>query len=129
MIEKSIFCVKCHKNVQAELVTGKEIYPYRKDLFSRNFYRCPICGNYVGTHKGTFNPLGCIPSKELRKKRIEVHDAMDYLWKNKIISRPELYKKLEQELGYNYHSGTTTSVEECEKALEIIEKIKEEVLI
>ena len=50
---------------------------------------------------------------------------MDYLWKTKLISRSRLYKLIRQELGYNYHSGTTTSIEECNRALGVIKKIKE----
>lgn len=126
MIEEKIFCVTCNRNVKAMLVTGKEIYPYRKDLWSSSYYRCPNCNNYVGVHKHTFKPLGCIPSKDLRKKRMQVHSVMDKLWKNKLISRDKLYSRLNKELGYNYHNGTTTSVEECDRALEVVSKISRE---
>lgn len=128
-MERKIFCVECNKNVKATLVSGKEIYPHRPDLFHLSFYKCPNCGNYVGVHKGTLDPLGCIPSQSLRQKRIQVHNSMDYLWKNKLISRSKLYKLIRKELGYNYHSGTTTSIEECDKALLVIKEIKEKLNI
>ena len=125
MIERKIFCVECNKKVKASLVTGKEIYPHRLDLYDTYYYKCPNCGNYVGTHKGTITPLGCIPSERLRRKRIQVHNMMDHLWKNKLISRNTLYKLIRDELGYNYHNGTTTSIEECDKALSVVKKIRE----
>lgn len=124
MIEKQIYCVECGKNVKASLTNGQEIYPHRLDLIDTLFYKCPNCGNYVGVHKGTFDPLGCIPSKQLRAKRIQVHNVMDRLWKDKLISRNTLYKLIRKELGYNYHNGTTTSIDECNKALEVINRIK-----
>jgi endogenous inhibitor of DNA gyrase (YacG/DUF329 family) len=51
-----IFCANCQKDVDAEKVTGKEIYPHRPDLAGKILYRCPICGNYVGTHKKDGRP-------------------------------------------------------------------------
>jgi hypothetical protein len=51
---------------------------------------------------------------------------MDKLWKNKLISRDKLYSRLNKELGYNYHNGTTTSVEECDRALEVVSRISRE---
>ena len=30
-----IWCCNCHKEVNGELVCGKEIYPHRKDLYEK----------------------------------------------------------------------------------------------
>ena len=64
-------CINCNKEVEAKLVTGAIIYPHRPDLAKKYFYKCPICGEYVGCHPSSTKPLGCIPSKELRQARIK----------------------------------------------------------
>ena len=112
----NIFCVKCNKNTEANLVTGKIIYPHRTDLYHLKFYQCPICKNYVGTHKGTDKPLGCIPTYELKQARIRVHDKLDYLWKSGKYKRHDIYKALSKYFGYEYHNGQTRTVEECAQA-------------
>lgn len=112
----NIFCVECEKDIEANLVTGEIIYPHRPDLYNLKFYQCPHCKNYVGTHKGTVNPLGCIPTNELKQARIKVHNKLDYLWKSKKYKRHQIYKALSDYFGYEYHNGQTKTVEECEKA-------------
>lgn len=121
-----IYCVKCNENVKANLVTGREIYPHRPDLYNLLFYKCPTCGGFVGTHKADNRPLGCIPTEGLKRARIGVHNRMDRLWKGGIISRNQLYKRISQEMGYEYHNGETRSVEECNRALQVINKIERE---
>ena len=118
----NIFCVNCNKDVEANLVTGEIIYPHRIDLYSLKFYQCPVCKNYVGVHKGTIKPLGCIPTPELKQARIKVHNKLDYLWKSKKYKRHEIYKSLSDYFGYRYHNGHTKSVDECKKAEEYLIK-------
>lgn len=118
-----IYCCNCNKDVDAQLVDGSIVYPYRSDLYKLKFYRCPFCHNFVGTHKDTEKPLGCIASSELKTWRIKVHNRLDYLWKKNICKRKEVYKQLSEHFGYDYHNGNTKSIEECQQALEVIEKI------
>lgn len=120
-----IYCVGCKEKINAVLLTGKEIYPHRKDLYGKKFYQCPKCLNYVGCHPNTTTPLGFIPTKELKQARIAVHNKMDMLWKNGKISRKDLYKKISDYMGYEYHNARTTSVDECKKALSAVQKIEE----
>jgi hypothetical protein len=108
-------------------VSGDVIYPHRPDLYNQKFYICPKCGKYVGTHKGTIRPLGCIPTNELKVERQKIHTKMDILWKTKQISRNKLYKLISQKLGYNYHTGETRTVQECLKVLDIIDEIRKEI--
>lgn len=122
----NIFCCKCNELVKAYLTTGKEIYPHRRDLFNLMFYKCPKCGGYVGCHKGTTDPLGVIPTQELKRERIKIHNKMDVLWKKGQIRRKDLYKKISQRIGYEYHNGTTKTIEECKCVLKIINDIKKE---
>ena len=118
----NIFCVECNKYIKANLVTGEIIYPHRPDLYNVKFYQCPICKNYVGIHKGTIEPLGCIPTPELKQARIKVHNKLDYLWKSGKYKRHKIYKALSGHFGYRYHNGTTKSIEECNKAIEFLEQ-------
>lgn len=117
-----LLCINCNKEVEAELVTGAIIYPHRPDLAKKYFYKCPICGEYVGCHPDSTKPLGCIPSKELRQARIKVHDKLDILWKSGKYKRAEIYKTLSEHFGYKYHNGNTQTVKECEEAIRVLEK-------
>ena len=120
-----IYCVECKKDVDAKLVTGKDVYPHRSDLYNLLFYKCPTCGGFVGTHKdGSERPLGCIASAELKKARIMVHNRMDKLWKSGRIKRGKLYSIISKEIGYDYHSGETREVKECYRVLDIIDRIE-----
>lgn len=121
-----LYCCKCEKEVEAALVKGTVIYPHRPDLSKKNFYQCPICGNYVGCHDKTTRPLGCIPTEVIRTARRKVHEKMDVLWKKGKIKRTALYHKISKELGYTFHNGTTTSVQECMKVWDIVDKIEKE---
>ena len=122
-----IYCVNCKNDINANKVTGKEVYPHRSDLYDLTFYRCPNCGAFVGTHKdGTERPLGCIPSAELKRARIIVHNKMDKLWKGGKIKRKDLYNLISKELGYEYHNGETREVNECWKVLNIVDRIEVE---
>lgn len=85
---------------EAELVTGKEIYPYRTDLHSKQFWLCKSCDAYVGCHGYTSRPLGTMANKELRMLRKKTHDTFDPLWKGKSKrQRREMYKELAKKLG------------------------------
>ena len=116
--------IKCHYcNNPAKLVTCKEIYPHRKDLFKLNFYQCLPCEAYVGTHKGTTNPLGILANSELRAAKSKAHKAFDELWRDGYISsRSVAYKWLSEELKINSnecHIGMF-SVEQCDKVVSIV---------
>lgn len=102
---------------------GNSIYPHRADLYSKIFYQCPICGNYVGTHQDG-RPLGTIPTPILRTMRNKVHDIIDEYWlptKDR-RKRKELYKALSNFLGREYHTGELNSIEECEAVINYYNK-------
>lgn len=132
-LKKRIMPVKClpcgGDFVDAELVSGLDIYPHRKDLKKLNFYRCPKCGGYVGCHPHTINPLGVIPTPEIRRARHKVHELIDPLWKDKRVSRKYIYKRLSEAVGHNFHNGESTSLEELRVAyregLEIVKELLE----
>lgn len=114
-----IRCENCQKEVDALLITGDIAYPHRKDLYSLNFWQCPYCKNFVGTHKNSKKhvPLGSIPSQNLKQARIKAHFYIDKLWKDKLYTRKEVYQLISNYMGFPYHNGTTRSIEECEKAI------------
>ena len=124
----NIFCCNCNKEVNTILTTGEEIYPHREDLYKLNFYKCSCCGNFVGCHKN-YNkfpkPLGVIASKEIKEKRIEIHNIIDPIFISGKIERKKIYKLLSNSLGYSYHTANIKTIEEANKVIRIIRIIKE----
>jgi hypothetical protein len=109
-------CGYCNK--ESKLVTGKEIYPHRPDLFHKRFYSCMPCGAYVGCHPGSIRPLGRLANKELRNEKLKTHSIFDPIWKSGKMSRASAYKKLSKAIGIKAeecHVGMFT-VELCKKA-------------
>lgn len=120
-----IYCCGCNEEIEARLTNGGEIYPHRPDLKSLPFWKCDSCGNHVGCHYKTKNkiqPLGCIPTPEIRNARVHIHKLLDPLWKTGKISRKDLYKKLSNEFGWNYHTANIRSVEEARKVYRFMQR-------
>jgi hypothetical protein len=86
---KKIICTHCKS--EAKLVTGKEVYWRRPDLWDKRFWRCEPCNAYVGCHPGTEKPLGNLALPEDRLWRIKAHSAFDRLWKSRRYTRKEAY--------------------------------------
>lgn len=121
-----IYCCSCEKEVDARLTDGSEIYPHRKDLYKLPFWKCDNCGNYVGCHhktKDRTRPLGVIPSKEIKGARKHIHALLDPIWKSGKIKRKELYKKLSDNLGYEYHTAEIKDIEEARKIYKLIKNL------
>lgn len=128
-----IYCVGCSDDVDAELVSGKEVYPHRPDLANIPFWRCPECHNFVGCHYKSANPtrpLGVIATKELKSMRMAIHRQLDSMWRvngrrNKKL-RGEIYRELSERLGVDYHTGNIQSEEDAHKVLNILNEMKGE---
>ena len=84
---------------RSELVTGDVIYPRRRDLRSKSFYRCKPCGAWVGCHPGTVTPLGRLANDALRRAKSAAHAAFDSHWQSRRMSRGDAYSRLAAELG------------------------------
>lgn len=124
-----IYCCECQEDVEARLTDGKHIYPHREDLHKLPFWHCTKCGNYVGCRRKTnkpTHPLGNIPTPAMRKARLHIHAILDQIWKNKIISRKELYFKISNILGYEYHTAEIKTIEEARLIYKIIKCFKKE---
>ena len=118
-----IYCCDCSKEVDARLTNGKEIYPHRKDLYGLPFWKCDTCGNYVGCHHKTSNPtqpLGVIPSDEIREYRKILHALIDPIWKNGIKSRRAVYKAISNHIGRKYHTANIRTADEAEQVIKFV---------
>jgi hypothetical protein len=105
--------------VDARLTDGGEIYPHRPDLYELPFWRCDGCRNFVGCHHKTRNrtaPLGCIPTAELKEARKHLHALIDPIWQSGKMGRKELYAAISRDVGWNYHTATTRTIEEARTA-------------
>lgn len=121
-----IYCCKCEKKVEALLIDGSKAYPHREDLYSLPFWECPECCNFVGCHHKTKNrtqPLGCIPTKEIKSARIHIHKILDPLYKSGRINRRELYEIISDKIGWKYHTAKIRSIEEARQIYTIVRNI------
>lgn len=116
--KNAIFCVACKKHIQPQRCTGETVYPNRPDLYAKQFFVCPYCGNYVGAHADG-RPLGTIPTLELRRARIMVHSLIDGYWlpTRDTNKRRELYAAISNHIGKEYHTGELNSIDECNKVI------------
>ena len=95
---RTVLCDYC--KMSAKLVSGKQIYPHRKDLWKRKYWLCSRCHAYVGTHKNSNGkPLGRLANAELRAARALAHNEFDdRLWKYPDLSRADMYAWLSASL-------------------------------
>lgn len=49
-----------------------------------------------------------------------MHRIIDLLWKNKKVKRRELYKKISDYLGYEYHTAEIRTIEEGRKVYKFV---------
>ena len=120
-----IYCCACRQDVDARLTSGAEIYPHRHDLAELPFWRCDDCGNHVGCHHQTRNrtqPLGVIATTEIKLARRHIHAILDPIWRSGKMKRASLYKKISDELGWQYHTGNIRTIEEARKVYVIVRR-------
>lgn len=120
---RAIYCCACGGKIQARLTDGREVYPHRPDLADLPFWRCDTCGNYVGCHhktKNRTNPLGNIPSPEIRNARKHIHAILDPLWQSGRFKRGFIYAKLTEHMGFEYHTAHLRTLDEARKAYSFI---------
>lgn len=120
-----IYCCACSRDIEARLTDGAEVYPHRKDLAALPFWICDSCGNYVGCHHKTENrtqPLGVIATPEIKKARQHIHAVLDPIWKSGKMKRASLYKRISDELGWQYHTANIRTIEEARKVYAIVQQ-------
>lgn len=123
----TIFCTGCGRDVDARLTNGSEVYPHRLDLAKLPFWICDRCKNFVGTHYKTDNhtrPLGVISTPELRRIRVKIHDQLDSLWRDGLISRTKAYTYISDHTGKPFHTAELRSVDEGLEVLRIVGELR-----
>lgn len=114
----ALYCCGCEREVTPRLTDGAEIYPHRPDLKALPFWKCDACGNYVGCHHKTQDrtrPLGCIPTPEIKKARQHIHRILDPLWKSGRMKRSDVYARLSEAIGYEYHTAEIGDIAEARR--------------
>lgn len=127
-VTRTIFCCGCQADVEARLTYGKEVYAHRRDLKDLPFWKCDGCKNFVGCHHKTDNrtaPLGCIPTKELKAARQEIHRVIDPMWKSGRFGRSQLYGMISHVLGIKeYHTAEIRTVEEAREVARVAKELE-----
>lgn len=62
-------------------------------------WACLRCAAWTGCHPGTWNPLGSVAKKSLRRLRQRAHLAFDPIWKSGAMKRKRAYAWLSDETG------------------------------
>lgn len=121
-----VICPYCDN--EAKLVTGKDIYGGRPELWDLSFWLCRPCYAYVGCHpknkrlglKGN-EPFGALADRNLRWNRMRAHKAFDPLWKVGVRSRRKAYEWLAEQLKIpveECHIGMFT-YEQCDLTIQV----------
>ena len=116
--KEKVICLYCGK--AAKLVTGKQIYPHRPDLYSKQFWQCKEDDAYVGCHAGSDKPLGRLANAKLRGLKMKAHAAFDPIWKSGKMSRNVAYAWLSKKLGIEpsqCHIGAM-DLADCKRVIE-----------
>lgn len=116
-----MYCVQCEEDVSPDVVSGKVIYPYRKDLYGLVLFQCPNCKNYASEHARV------IPTRTIRKFRQKIHSIIDPLWRSGVVTRSWVYRNMSKAIGKDFHSGNIRSDEEAITAYMAARKLALEV--
>jgi hypothetical protein len=65
-------------------------------------------------------PLGNIPTPELRLARQKIHRLLDPLWQSGRFQRKQVYEHLSRRFGRQYHTAETVNIEEVEMVLKAL---------
>lgn len=131
-----VYCCKCHKEVDAQLVSGMTTNVHRPEYWKRRYYQCPQCLNYCLAQKfdDEWKPMASIAGPALRAERQRLHDLLDPVWKADpypFESRKGWYKYLTIGMNrgpdYQFHFGFLRSFKECKRAEMLIKKIYKKV--
>lgn len=86
-----VVCGPC--GLHAVLANGFQVYG-RRDLENKAFWVCTKCGDRVGCHPHTNEPLGYLANAATRAMRSRLHAAFDPIWRKGAMSRGDAYQWL-----------------------------------
>lgn len=116
-------CDDC--GAEAELVTGREIYPHRRDLWGGQYWACLPCRCWVGCHPGSDKRMGRVANAATRKLKVAAHAAFDPMWKSGRITRKQAYAWLREQTGLSErdcHMGWMSD-EDLKRVAEVCEGV------
>lgn len=106
---------------QAVFTSSREVYGGRDYGM---IYLCRPCQAWVGCHEESAVPLGRIANAELRRAKMQAHEAFDPLWKTGEMSRHNAYAWLSNQLGIpsrDCHIGMF-DVEMCGRVVNVCQR-------
>lgn len=129
---RPIWCCACNADVQARLTDGSEVYPSRSDLDRVPFWLCDTCRGHVGTHHRhhvhamRMEPLGIIPTPEIRNARKMIHRILDPLWqRGGGHKRRHVYAEIAKRMGWpSFHTAELRSIEDARAVYRIVRDIQ-----
>lgn len=114
-----MICQYC--NQPAKCVPNEEIYNGKRYGKSYMMWYCKPCDAYVGTHNNNPDaPLGTLANRELRTWRKLAHKVFDPIWKTKIMTRKQAYRRLANRMKVKQIHIGESDIETCEKIVDLI---------
>lgn len=125
-----VFCVNCQKNVDAQVVSGADIYGPQFKFALARYFRCPFCSNYGECAIIKDEPdFTVIPDFRLRKAYNYIDGILQLLWMQQIMSYVSVMAKMTELMYQNkkpYRTHDINSYDEACRAYKLAKKLKEE---
>ena len=122
MKRANIKCPYC--GARAYLRPASVVYGGHTDDAGAKLYVCaryPVCDAYVAAHKDTLLPMGTLADRNLRRKRIEAHSALNRLIAAGFMTRKQAYRWLQIQLGLPESEAHIAKFSElrCQKVIDL----------
>lgn len=101
-------CDSC-KSDRIGVTSNSVVYGIERGAWPYCYY-CDDCGAMVGCHPNTHNPLGLMATSAIRRKRKQLHELFDPVWRENYLSRDDAYRWLGSQLNIEVecHIGNLT---------------------
>ena len=130
MKDLNIKCTYCSR--KAKLTRARDLPSpviYNEGYLKKNdvyVWYCDKCEAFVVARRNTFEPLGRLAKKDLRRYRYKLHLRLDRIWKEGKLTRTQVYHRLAN--GMNKPIGKCHigdfNMKECRKAESIIAEME-----
>lgn len=124
-----MFCLSCQKEIDAEIITGADIYGSRFAFAHFLYARCPKCGNYGECAIKEEQPYRVIPDFRMRKAYNHIDGFLDLIWMQNKLSKAEVLYRMAG-LMYNqkrpYRTHDIENYDDACRAYRMAKKLKEE---